>query len=120
MGSPHQDRAGIKDSVELMKEDMLRAGANLNHPFLLDKIIRESYDTVKWTEDEFGISYRERVTQMGGHSVPRTLSTMNHSGKIISPYQSLTYMFYDIHLITFDILNYLCGIQQERISSIQC
>ena len=106
VGSPHQHRAGIKDSVELMKEDMLRAGANLNHTDLLDKIIRESYDTVKWTEDEFGISYRERVTQMGGHSVPRTLSTMNHSGKIISiSISDLFICFMICHLITFGIFN---------------
>ncbi len=35
---------------------------------------------------EFGIQYRDRLTQMGGHSVPRTLSTINHSGRdIIDP-----------------------------------
>ena len=81
VGSPNQARAGIEDSVELMKKDMLAAGVNLNHPNLLDKMIRESYETVKWTQEEFGIEYRDRVTQMGGHSVPRTLSTMNHCGQ---------------------------------------
>ena len=83
VGSPSQEKAGIKDSVQLMKKDMLAAGINLNHPNLLEKMIRESYETVKWTQSEFGIKYRDRVTQMGGHSVPRTLSTENHCGEKI-------------------------------------
>ena len=86
VGSPHQAKAGIKDSVELFKNDMLAAGVNLNHPSLLDKMIQESWKTVDWTQKEFGIKYRDRLTQMGGHSVPRTLSTINHSGRdIIDP-----------------------------------
>jgi aspartate oxidase len=86
VGSPNQEKAEIKDSVELMKQDMLDAGVNLNHPNLLEKMISQSWDTVKWTMTEFGIQYRDRLTQMGGHSVPRTLSTMNHCGRdIIDP-----------------------------------
>eukprot|EP00984_Skeletonema_dohrnii_P002952 scaffold1008_cov106-Skeletonema_dohrnii-CCMP3373.AAC.2 len=86
VGSPNQEKAGIKDSVELMKKDMLDAGVSLNHPNLLEKMISQSWDTVNWTMTEFGIQYRDRLTQMGGHSVPRTLSTLNHSGRdIIDP-----------------------------------
>ena len=86
VGSPNQEDAGIKDSVNLMKQDMFNAGVNLNHPNLLEKMISQSWETVKWTMTEFGIQYRDRLTQMGGHSVPRTLSTMNHSGRdIIDP-----------------------------------
>ena len=81
VGSSSQEKVGIKDSVELMKKDMLAAGVNLNHPHLLETMISKSYETVKWTETEFGIKYRERVTQLGGHSVPRTLSTENASGR---------------------------------------
>ena len=60
VNSPHQRKAGIQDSVELMKKDMLAAGVNLNHPKLLQKMIAESADIVKWTEEEFGIKYRDR------------------------------------------------------------
>ena len=81
VGSPSQVKAGIEDSIELCKKDMLSAGVNLNHPNLLEKMISTSYETVKWTEEEFGVKYRDRVTQMGGHSVPRTLSTENHCGE---------------------------------------
>ena len=59
VNSPNQEKAGIKDSVELMKKDMLAAGVNLNHPNLLDKMISESWDTVKWTQTEFGIKVRQ-------------------------------------------------------------
>ncbi|CAB9521869.1 Fumarate reductase flavoprotein subunit [Seminavis robusta] len=83
VGSEAQQLANIEDSVELMMEDMLKAGVDLNHPHLLRKMIEESNNVVKWTEQELGIEYRERVTQMGGHSVPRTLSTLNASGNDI-------------------------------------
>lgn len=86
VGSEAQKQAGINDSVELMMNDMLKAGNNLNHPNLLRRMIEESNDLVKWTQDELGIEYRSRVTQLGGHSVPRTLSTVNASGSdIIEP-----------------------------------
>ena len=74
VGSQAQELAGIKDSVELMMNDMIKAGVGLNHPHLLRRMIEDSNDIVKWTENELGIKYRDRVTQLGGHSVPRTLS----------------------------------------------
>jgi succinate dehydrogenase/fumarate reductase flavoprotein subunit len=84
--SSYQEAAGIKDSVQLMMDDMLKAGINLNHPELLEAMIRQSNEVVKWTELELNIKYRDRVTQLGGHSVPRTLSTINASGRdIITP-----------------------------------
>jgi len=101
VGSPNQEKAGIKDSVELMKQDMLDAGVSLNHPTLLEKMISQSWDTVKWTMAEFGIQYRDRLTQMGGHSVPRTLSTLNHSGRdIIDPMLSKIQYMRNVELET--------------------
>lgn len=86
VGSKYQRLAGIQDSVQLMTNDMLKAGVDLNHPKLLHKMISTSNDLVEWTEKELGIQYRERVSQLGGHSVPRTLSTLNASGSdIINP-----------------------------------
>jgi flavocytochrome c len=67
-------------------KDMLAAGLDLNHPRLVEAMIRESNNTVEWTVSELGVSYRERLTQLRGHSVPRTLSTENASGSdIINP-----------------------------------
>jgi len=86
VGSKYQVQAGIHDSIDLMMTDMMKAGVNLNHPNLLEKMIANSNDLVEWTEKELGIKYRDRVTQLGGHSVPRTLSTLNASGNdIIDP-----------------------------------
>mmetsp|Transcript_11826 Transcript_11826/g.32801 ORF Transcript_11826/g.32801 Transcript_11826/m.32801 type:complete len:510 (-) Transcript_11826:98-1627(-) len=86
VGSRAQVLSGIEDSVELMMEDMKKAGVDLNHPNLIRKMIEESNSIVEWTEKELGIKYRDRVTQLGGHSVPRTLSTLNASGNdIIHP-----------------------------------
>ena len=73
VGSEAQKLANIQDTVDLMMNDMMKAGADLNHPSLVRKMTEDSNEIVKWTEDELGIQYRERVTQMGGHSVPRTL-----------------------------------------------
>jgi len=86
VGSKQQQAAGIEDSVELMMKDMLAAGVDLNHPNLLRRMIEDSNDVVEWTESELGVTYRDRVTQLGGHSVPRTLSTPNACGSdIIDP-----------------------------------
>jgi flavocytochrome c len=85
VGSEAQHQAGIQDTTELMMDDMLKAGVNLNHPKLIRRMIEESNDVIKWTQ-EMGVKYRTRVTQIGGHSVPRTLSTVNTSGNdIIEP-----------------------------------
>jgi succinate dehydrogenase/fumarate reductase flavoprotein subunit len=73
VGSKQQQLGNIQDSVELMMNDMLKAGVDLNHPNLLRKMAEESNNIVEWTQEKLGIEYRERVTQLGGHSVPRTL-----------------------------------------------
>ena len=86
VGSEAQKAAGIHDTVDLMMKDMMKAGVDLNHPNLIRKMIEESNQMVEWTQDELGIEYRTRVTQLGGHSVARTLSTLNASGSdIIDP-----------------------------------
>lgn len=65
VGTKYQALAGIQDSVALMTADMMKAGVDLNHPNLLQKMISTSNDLVEWTENELGIKYRERVTQLG-------------------------------------------------------
>ena len=86
VGSKAQEKAGIQDSVELFMNDMLKAGVDLNHPNLIRRMIEESNDMIQWTEKELGIVYRDRVSQLGGHSVPRTLSTLNARGSdIVDP-----------------------------------
>ena len=82
-GSPLQEKQGIKDSSELLYQDMLTAGLNLNHPELAKMVAFKSNDTVQWTINELGVKYKDRVSQEGGHSVPRMYSTYNQSGSAI-------------------------------------
>jgi len=82
-GSPLQQKEGIQDSPDLLYKDMLRAGLNLNHPELANMVAFKSVETVQWTIDELGVKYKDKVTQEGGHSVPRMYSTHNQSGSAI-------------------------------------
>jgi flavocytochrome c len=82
-GSPLQAKRDIKDSPELLFQDMLKAGLNLNHVELAKMVAEQSMATVQWTIDELGVKYKERVSQEGGHSVPRMYSTYNQSGSAI-------------------------------------
>ena len=82
-GSPKETKAGIKDSPELLYQDMLQAGLSLNHPELAKIVAYKSTETVLWTIDELGVKYKEDLTQEGGHSVPRMYSTYNQSGSAI-------------------------------------
>lgn len=82
-GSPLQKQAGIKDSPDLLLQDMMQAGLQLNHVELARMVADESVNTVQWTIDELGTRYRDDVTQEGGHSVPRMYSTYNQSGSAI-------------------------------------
>lgn len=82
-GSPLQEKQGIKDSSEVLFQDMLTAGLNLNHAELAKMVAFKSNDTVQWTINELGVKYKDRVSQEGGHSVPRMYSTYNQSGSAI-------------------------------------
>ena len=82
-GSPLQAKQGIKDSPELLLNDMLTAGLHLNHVELAKMVAYRSVDTVMWTINELGVKYKDRVSQEGGHSVPRMYSTYNQSGSAI-------------------------------------
>ena len=86
VGSKYQKLGKIEDSTDLMMNDMCKAGIDLNHLNLLTKMITESNSLLKWLEQDLNIKFRERVTQLGGHSVPRTVSTLNACGNdIINP-----------------------------------
>lgn len=82
-GSPLQAKQGITDSPELLLKDMLAAGLNLNHVELAKMVADNSNATVQWTIEELGVQYKGRVSQEGGHSVPRMYSTYNQSGSAI-------------------------------------
>jgi flavocytochrome c len=82
-GSPLEAGKGVKDSPELLMNDMLTAGLHLNHPDLVRIVAERSNETVQWTVTELGVKYKDTLTQEGGHSVPRMYSTYNQSGSAI-------------------------------------
>jgi len=61
---------------------MLKAGLYLNHVELAMMIAEKSREAAEWTET-LGVQYKNRVTHLGGHSVPRSYSTYNSSGSAI-------------------------------------
>lgn len=83
-GSPEQKKLGIKDSPELMAKDMIAAGDALNHPSKVKALCENAIDAYYWTVNELGVKYQDKnIKQEGGHSVPRSLFTINGSGSEI-------------------------------------
>ncbi len=78
-GSPLQKKLEVKDSVDLMVSDMLKAGRGLNHPELLKIIAEGTYGAYMLTL-EYGVKYQDKLFQFGGHSVSRTLQTEHAVG----------------------------------------
>lgn len=81
-GSPYQAEKGIKDSPDLLYQDMLKAGLYLNHTELARMVAEQSNDVVQWTINYLGVKYKSLV-HLGGHSVPRSYLTHNSSGSAI-------------------------------------
>ncbi len=88
-GSPLEEKEGIQDSPELLMKDMLSAGLHLNHAELVREVAYKSNETVQWTINELGVKYKDKISQEGGHSVPRMYSTYNQSGSAIIQQQLL-------------------------------
>jgi len=77
--SVFQRKRKIQDSPELMQDDMVKAGLGLNHPDLVRTLAEKSKEALQWSMDCIGVEYVDRVDQLGGHSVPRTLTVKGHS-----------------------------------------
>lgn len=80
VGSPLQEAAGVKDSVETMLADMYKAGLGLNYPAQARIVAQKSLDAFLWCRDYLGVKFKDKLAQFGGHSVPRTHTTTNQSG----------------------------------------
>jgi succinate dehydrogenase/fumarate reductase flavoprotein subunit len=88
-GSRMQKAQGINDSPELMYRDMLKAGQGLNDPSLAIAVAENSVETLEWTRDFLGVTFKNRVDHFGGHSIARTHITQRASGvDIIKPLAS--------------------------------
>jgi flavocytochrome c len=82
-GSALQMEQGIEDAPHDMFDDMLKAGLGLNHPDLVQLLVEKSAATLQWTMDYLGVQYQQKVTQLGGHSRPRSHTTSTQSGSVI-------------------------------------
>ena len=80
-GCPQQLKHGIKDSVDLLAQDILAAGAYLNSPEKVRVLAEHALSNYEWTVKELGVEYNpDAIGQEGGHSVPRYVFTKNGSG----------------------------------------
>jgi len=82
-GSALQKKQGIVDSPDLMFNDMMKAGLQLNYPHLARAVAEQSNAAVEWTMKRLGAEFKEHINTMGGHSVPRVLQTANGHGSEI-------------------------------------
>lgn len=85
VGTPLQEEAGVEDSYELMENDMLVAGKYYNHVDKVKKLVENSADAVQWLTD-LGVEFT-KLNFHGGHSVPRTNTTSNATGRDITSAQ---------------------------------
>ena len=78
-GTPEQKAAGIKDSKEQMLQDMIASGRGLSHVDLLKMVVDGSLPAYEFTL-RHGVKYKPFVQHFGGHSVPRTMQTVESTG----------------------------------------
>lgn len=78
-GTPLQKKFGIEDSPERMLADMIRSGRGLSHVNLLKMVVEGSLPAYEFTL-RHGVKYKDFVQHFGGHSVPRTLQTVESTG----------------------------------------
>jgi flavocytochrome c len=84
-GTKMQAEAGIKDSPEVMLQDMLKAGLFLNHVEKARIVAEKSNENLEWAMNYLGVKFAS-VQYHGGHAVPRAHRTANASGSgIVSP-----------------------------------
>ncbi len=78
-GNKLQKEQGVKDSPELLFKDMMKAGSYLNHPELARMVAEHSNEALEWCEEYVGAKFA-RLNFHGGHSVKRSVQTINASG----------------------------------------
>ena len=72
-GTDEQAEQGIEDSVDLLREDILRTGGHVNDPDLVDLYCAHQLETYRWLK-EHGVPYGH-IHAASGQSVPRSHPT---------------------------------------------
>jgi flavocytochrome c len=88
-GTAMQKKLRIKDSPDLMYQDMLKAGLGINYPDLVRVVTEKSNEVLQWSIDYLGVKYLDRLDIFGGHSVPRCYTPIGVSGSTIIKQQLL-------------------------------
>ncbi|WP_419787193.1 flavocytochrome c [Pseudodesulfovibrio sp.] len=84
-GSELQKKEGVRDSIDYMVNDMLKAGRGINHVELTKTIAEGSIDAYNFVI-QCGAVFKPKLSWLGGHSVARTYLTHNASGSgIVRP-----------------------------------
>ncbi len=84
-GNELQKKEGVKDSVDLLVGDMLKAGRGINHVELTKICAEGSLDAYNFVT-QCGAVFKPKLSWLGGHSVARTYLTHNASGSgIVRP-----------------------------------
>lgn len=77
---------GLTDSPDLLRQDMLRAGRGYSDEKLVNIVAHQANEVFQWLVEDIGCCFQDRVDQFGGHSVPRSYTPCEESGKgIINP-----------------------------------
>lgn len=80
-----QQKKGIKDSIEIFVNDMMKAGRGKNHTQLCETIAKEGESAYKFLL-ECGVQWSDVLLRVGGHSVARTFISKNGvGGDIVVP-----------------------------------
>ncbi|HKK32409.1 MAG TPA: flavocytochrome c [Desulfomicrobiaceae bacterium] len=84
-GSELQKKEGVRDGVETMMNDMLKAGRGINHVEITKAIAEGSISAYDFVI-QCGAVFKPKLSWLGGHSVARTYLTHNASGSgIVRP-----------------------------------
>ena len=76
-----QNKWGIEDSEQMMYNDMLKGGLELNHPKLLHTLVSSASSAFQWTIDVLHVPYLDRVDIFGGHGVARCYTPEGVTGR---------------------------------------
>jgi flavocytochrome c len=79
VNSPKQKSEGVSDSAERYIADSMKAGKSINHVENLQVIAQRGNDALKLVQ-KCGAKFYEKLSHLGGHSVPRTYLSANGSG----------------------------------------
>ncbi|MCK8060315.1 MULTISPECIES: flavocytochrome c [unclassified Fusibacter] len=73
----------IKDSKELMYQDIMKSGLELNNKHLVRLLVDQSKEAFDWSIHYLKVPYLNRVDRFGGHSVARCYTADKTTGATI-------------------------------------